>query len=1040
MRRTPIKFVNEEETTLKSMLQAGVIRPSTSSWASAPVLVRKKDGEVRYTVDYRKVNAKTIKDVYPLPLISECIDALEGTLWFHTLDLASGYWQIDIDSRDCHKTAFLTRHGLFEHVRLAQGLCNAPATFQRVMHLVLRGLTWDRALVYLDDVIVLGRSFTHSLQNLELVLQRFRAHQLKLKPKKCHLFCSEVEFLGRRITRQGVAVSDVHIKSVQDWPEPKNVEELQKFLGFINYHREFIPNLSKVASPLFALTRKDNDYNWDDTCATAFIKLKKIMTSPPLLSFPNGQDPFILDTDASDMAVGACLYQLREGKEYPVSYSSALLTPAQRRYCTTRKELLAIILFTRQYRHYLLGGPFVVRTDHHSLAWLCGFKDCSGQLGRWLEELSQYDLTIQHRPGSKHVNADAVSRIPPSTEPCKCYQAGKDPADLPCGGCKYCRRIHEQWERFEEDVDYVVPLGVRALIPDDSSTITTLYGYTNAELRKAQEEDPDLAVIRTWLRDGDPNQAELQIQGRAVKRLWRNRDRLSLIDGVLHYGWVNPDTSEHPKLLMPTSLRPELLYLAHDSKGGGHWGRDKSLSRINQSFIWPGMHRDVELYVKTCRTCNTSKAKNMPRHEMQTYQAGEPNERVHLDFLGPFETSNLGNKYILSIVDQFTRWIEIYPLPEQTAAATAKAFFDGWIARYGVPTIVHTDQGRNFTSQLFQDLCAYLECTKTRTTPYRPSSNGQVERYNRMILSFIRCFLAGEEKEWDIHLPILGMSLRSTINRTTGFTANMLMLGRELRMPWDIVFNSGAKSEKVHHQNVAEFVRNKLARVDEIFACTRQNIKTAQVVQKSEYDRRSQLRHQAFDVGDLVYTRNSGIPVGHSRKLQPILKGPYIVTKVISPTLFVIRDKRRSQVTHHDRLRLCEDRDIPAWARRARDTTPFLDDVMDDHLSGSDQEETSGEIGLSWLFQGTPSSSLPLGPRTAPINGAEALSPSAPGPVLDPDPDPTSSTAPDSVQEPAIPAAPELLPEMDVFAPSRGGRTRAGHATTTPHYLRDYVH
>jgi hypothetical protein len=190
MRRTPTKFVGEEETTLQSMLSAGVIRPSTSSWASAPVLVRKKDGEIRYTVDYRKVNAKTVKDVYPLPLISECIDALEGTIWFHTLDLPSGYWQIDIDPRDCHKTAFLTRHGLFEHVRLAQGLCNAPATFQRVMHLVLRGLTWDRALVYLDDVIVLGKNFIQSLENLERVLQRFLTHNLKLKSKKCHLFCT----------------------------------------------------------------------------------------------------------------------------------------------------------------------------------------------------------------------------------------------------------------------------------------------------------------------------------------------------------------------------------------------------------------------------------------------------------------------------------------------------------------------------------------------------------------------------------------------------------------------------------------------------------------------------------------------------------------------------------------------------------------------------------------------------------------------------------------------------------------------------------
>ena len=184
MRRTPLNFQEEEEKTLTDMPEAQVIKPSTSDWASAPVLVRKKDGEVRYTVDYRQLNIKTVKDAYPLPLIEECIDILADTLWFHTLDLASGYWQILVDNRDSHKTAFLTKYGLFEHIRMAQGLCNAPATFQRVMHLVLRGLAWSKVLVYLDDVIVLGKSFEESLDNLEIVLQRFSSAQFEAEAQK----------------------------------------------------------------------------------------------------------------------------------------------------------------------------------------------------------------------------------------------------------------------------------------------------------------------------------------------------------------------------------------------------------------------------------------------------------------------------------------------------------------------------------------------------------------------------------------------------------------------------------------------------------------------------------------------------------------------------------------------------------------------------------------------------------------------------------------------------------------------------------------
>ena len=245
LRRTPLTFQNEEEKTLTNMLDAHVIKPSSSEWASAPVLVRKKDGEVRHTIYYRQVNVKTIKDAFPLPLIEECVDNLADNLWFHTLDLASGYWQIMVDERDSHETAFLTKYGLFDHVRMAQGLCNAPATFQRVMNLVLRGLAWNKVLVHLDDVIVLARTFEEFLENLEIVLQRFKVHNLKLKPKKCSLFSTEVHFLGRKVSRDGVSVTNDHVKSVLNWPRPKNALQVSKFTGFVNYHREFIQGFSE---------------------------------------------------------------------------------------------------------------------------------------------------------------------------------------------------------------------------------------------------------------------------------------------------------------------------------------------------------------------------------------------------------------------------------------------------------------------------------------------------------------------------------------------------------------------------------------------------------------------------------------------------------------------------------------------------------------------------------------------------------------------------------------------------------------------------
>ena len=915
-RRTPLKFVKEEEEVLKKMLDGGIIQPSASAWASAPVLVRKKDGSVRYAIDYRKLNSKTVKDAYPLPLISECIDALQGNNWFHALDLAAGYWQIVLDPKDAHKSAFITRHGLFEYTRMPFGLCNAPATFQRVMHLVLRGMVWKKLLVYLDDVVILGSSFEEAVSNLKQTLDRFKQHNLKLKPKKCQLFQREVKFLGRKINKDGLQVSDEHSQCIREWPTPRNAEELQRFLGFINYHRAFIPKLAEKAEPLFALTKKNRAFVWSPECETSFHCLKEELQSPPVLSLPTESDPFILDTDASDFAVAGCLYQVRDGKEYPISFSSQTLTPAQRKYCTTRKELLAIVVFTRQFRHYLLGNRFLVRTDHGSLAWLYRFKEPMGQLGRWLEELSQYDMVIQHRPGVQHVNADALSRMPTKDQLCNCYEAGKEVQGLPCGGCAYCHKLHNQWERFQSEVDYVVPLAVRQLNTtaacDDG---LQLHGYSCEEIQVKQIEDPELQPIIAWMKDTGPSEGELLLQGRETKSLWRHRQQLCFIEGVLYYNWVESYGNTIPRLVVPEALRTEILELAHDGALGGHWGRDKTSSRIRKLFFWPGMEQDVALFVATCSMCSRNKNKPKGRAPLTSYQAGLPNERVHLDFLGPFTTSQNGNRYVLSIVDQFTKWIEVYALPEQTAAATARTFFDGWISRFGVPRQVHTDQGRNFTSQLFTDLCKMLEATKTRTTPYRPSANGQVERYNQLILSYIRCQLEGEDCRWDEFLSPLGMSLRATINRNTGFTPNALQLGREIDLPLDIMFDLESKPT---WSSSAEYVRELNAKLRQAFEKARDSLKEAQQRQKIHYDTRANIRTRLYNIGDLVYLVNSQCPTGKSAKLQPTLLGPFVVNNVISDYIYEIRGRRRVQVVHQDRMRLCEDRCVPLWISRIR--------------------------------------------------------------------------------------------------------------------------
>ncbi len=974
MRRTPLGFEKEEEKHLKSMLEAGVIEESVSDWCAAPVLIRKKDGTVRYCLDYRKLNAKTVKDAFPLPLIEECMDTLSGNIFFSTLDMAAGYWQIVVHPDDRHKSAFITKYGLFQHVRMPFGLCNAPATFSRAMDLVLRGLNWRTVLAYLDDVIVLGKTFPEHMSNLREVFERFRKHGLKLKPRKCCLCQTQVEFLGHLVDSDGLHITESKSRAVKDWPTPTSRVELESFLGFVNYHRNFMKDFAGVAAPLYQLTGSKASFIWTDECDQAFHALKDLFLSAPVLALPNASDTFILDTDASHHSIGASLSQVQSGEEKTISFASLMLPAERRRYCVTRKELLAVVMFTRQFRHYLLGRQFVVRTDHSSLVWLMRFKQPEGQLARWLEELSQYDMVIEHRPGAKHLNADGLSRIP---VPCSTSaRQFCSPEELPCGGCTFCVRAHQRWTRFEEDVDYVVPLVVRAvksshsvMAPsgrnnqlslravaaapsqdpglDDSSledqdeameflTLSGTHwlgGYTAEELRDFQLRDASLAPIVGWLESKvDPQVTELARTSPATRQLWLCRSQLKLKGGVLFYRWVQ-GSRDRLKFVVPDSLKSEVLTMVHDSKVGGHVGEDRTLLRLKSSFYWHGSKVDCKAYVRSCAVCSQNKKPNRrPKAALGAYLVGGRNERVHLDLLGPFPKSKSGNRYVLMIVDQFTKWFECVAIPDQSAEVMAKAFVDQYIARFGPPLEIHTDQGGCFTGDLFQACCSLLDVAKTRTTPYRPRSNGQVERYNRVLLPMIRSYLRGGQSGWDEHLQLLAMAIRATVNRSTGFTANMLMLGEEVRTPIDIML--GVADANRQGKEPAAFVLWLRRILGEVHQEARELLEASQRRQKRAYDLK--LFQRKYSRGDLVWVIDDSTKVGRSSKLHPPWKGPFLIVEVLSPVLFRVQERRRCCVIHHDKLKLCRDRSIPFWLRRKRHELLQLDSTLPNSQDGLD--------------------------------------------------------------------------------------------------------
>ncbi|GBN76508.1 Retrovirus-related Pol polyprotein from transposon 297 [Araneus ventricosus] len=342
-RRLPLAKKEEAERLVKEMVDNGIIEESSGPWASPIVLVKKKDGSTRFCVDYRKLNEITIKDSCPLPRIDDTLDALNGSQWFSTLDLKSGYWQVEMQPEDREKTAFTTGQGLWQFKVMPFGLCDAPATFERLMETVLRGLTSEACLVYLDDIIIVGRTFKEHLNNIR--------KQTVLKPTQKRL------------------------EAVVDWPRPETVHDLRSFLRLCTYYRRFVRTFSAIARPLHKLTEARSSFNWTEECEKSFNSLKQALITSPVLTYPRTDKEFILDTDASNEGIAAVLSQNIGNEECVIAYFNKSLGNPERNYCVTRKELLAIVKCIEHFHHYLYGRKFLLRTDRASLRWLLNFRE-----------------------------------------------------------------------------------------------------------------------------------------------------------------------------------------------------------------------------------------------------------------------------------------------------------------------------------------------------------------------------------------------------------------------------------------------------------------------------------------------------------------------------------------------------------------------------------------------------------------------------------------------------------------------------------------
>jgi transposase InsO family protein len=860
-RRIPNAYRKDVEDQLEWLLEKGVIRSSTSPWRAPIVMVKKKSGEYRMCIDFRELNSVTQKDSFPLPRIDETLDSLAGATLFTTMDLTSGFYQVPVSPQDIPKTAFATHKGLYEFCRMPMGLCNAPATFQRLMSVVLNGLIGDRCLIYLDDVICFSDTLDEHLHGLRSILQRFREAGLTLNPRKCAFMMRQVSFLGHIVSDEGVKVDPRKISEIKSWPVPTCKAQLKSFMGLASYYRRFVKNFAHVAAPLHALSGR-TQFIWSNECNSAFEQLKQVLASTPVLAYPCTDEkagPFTLDTDASDFAIGGVLSQQIEGVERVIAYASKTLTKAERNYCTTRKELLAVVRFCKEFRPYLLGRQFTIRTDHASLQWLRKLRDPEGQMARWLLFLQDFNFDIVHRPGAAHANADALSR---------------HPRHQGCENSPACQ----------------------SLIPEPPPVVVGTVSCS--ELAEGQTLDHDIQVVRVAVEAQRPmspdEKADLTVWGLALAK--------NLKDLVIHQGVMKIKRQNSILTVVPLGSVTEVLSELHSGAGGGHFGADKLRAKVETRYWWPDYRNDVVSFVSSCGVCARNKdPPRRPRAELTPVQTSRPNQIIGMDMVGPLPLTARGNRYLLVMVDWFTRWPEVVPVPSQHAKVILPKIFDHWISRHGVPERIHADRGGNFESEEFASFCRENNIRHSRSTAFHPEGNGLTERLNRTLKMLLKTHLI-DEANWDLSIPHCLFAIRSSSHETTGFSPFQLMYGRGMTLPSDVA----DEIDEAEACPASLFLRlkNTLHLWHRQAALSQVEHKSAQ---KKTYDRSA--RQQKYNPGDAVWLRNPASE-GARKFLKP-WRGPYRVIECLSPTNYRLRYWGRqegpTQVVHHNRLKRCID-------------------------------------------------------------------------------------------------------------------------------------
>ena len=859
----PLKHVEWVTKELEILEKAGVISRSVSPWASPIVIVPKKSepGEPprrRMCVDYRVLNsllppvnkahskAKGILSLVPLPKIDEIYAQLKGSKVYSAIDMRSGYFHLGLSDEAKPKTAFVPGgpHGAkYEFNRCPFGLSQAPAYFQRLVHEVLKGITF--AFGYLDDILIFSPDNKTHLEHLEVVFQRLREADLKLKASKCNFFKKHIQYLGHLVSGEGIEPLPEKLEAVRKMPPPTTPKEIRQFLELVGYYRKFVPKFADIARPLTNLTKLDVPYEWTNRCQEAFEFLKQMLLKEPILKYPDPSKPYTLFTDASKFAWACVLTQEYEhefdGKKrkilHPITYMSGLFKGSQINWATLTKEAYAIYVSVKKLDHYIQDAEVTLRSDHLPLKSFLQKNTMNTKVNNWAIDITSRCRNIQFEyiKGIKNTLADTMSRLIEITP--ELEQEPEPP------GQEFGYDIFETLEPIETTTHYINELKEEIqikheAIPDDLLPIVDL---TESQLEDIQMKDKFIKnIVNRLVAKQQPEGKPYYLEGRLLKKyIYDNKQRFEVTV-------VSPNCA------------PLLLNLAHDQLG--HNGTARTYMLLKRTYYWKGMKTDVSNYVKQCKLCQ--KQNILPVKYVLGYFSAPmaPMEFISMDLIGDFTPSSKGNKYALTVICMLTGYTFCIPIPSKKASDVITAYIDNVYSKFGGSKKILSDNGTEFKNQLFEKIAKELGVEfKCYTAPYHPQSNGRIEGFHHFLKSCMTKHIS-TTMEWDQVVHLATAAYNFFPNEHSKESPFFLMFGRDPRVPLNTLL-----TPKIRYMGTEENILS-LEALQRIYHLVAENLKIA----KERLHKNQQAYPTKLKTEDMVMIKTHA-----EGQFQPIYKGYY---------------------------------------------------------------------------------------------------------------------------------------------------------------------